>query len=134
MEKEVKNSLQLDATEKHEALSRRTFLAGTGGASAALALAATGLLSNRAFSQTSTTPSTERVTDERPFPAGKEISVDKGVWVVKESVALRALTIAEGATLAAPEGKSLTMTIEGVGTAMKPGIYKGDILLSVADN
>ena len=35
-------------------------------------------------------------------------TVNEGVWVVEESTALSSLTIAEGASLAAPEGKSLT--------------------------
>jgi hypothetical protein len=61
-------------------------------------------------------------------------TVNQGVWVVKESVALRTLTVAEGASLAAPEGKSLTMTVDGVGTAIKPGTYKGNIFLTVADS
>jgi hypothetical protein len=60
--------------------------------------------------------------------------ISKGVWVVEESVPLRSLTIAPGASLAAPAGKSLTMTINGIGTAIKPGTYKGDIFLTVADS
>jgi uncharacterized Zn-binding protein involved in type VI secretion len=60
-------------------------------------------------------------------------TVNAGVEVIKESVALRALSIAPGASLAAPEGKSLTMTVDGVGTVIKPGTYKGDIALTVTD-
>ena len=56
MKKKVDKNLQLDATEKQEGPSRRTFLAGTGGA--ALAAAASGLLSGRALSQTSGAPPT----------------------------------------------------------------------------
>lgn len=61
-------------------------------------------------------------------------TVNKGVWVVKENTALSSLAIAEGASVAALEGKSVTMTIEGIGTAIKPGTYKGDIFLTVSDN
>lgn len=61
-------------------------------------------------------------------------TVNEGVWVVEESIALDSLTIAEGASLAAPEGKSLTMTVNGIGTEIRPGAYKGDIFLSVADS
>jgi len=47
MGKEFKNNLQLDPPEHREEVSRRSFLAGTGGA--ALAVAAGGLLDSRAF-------------------------------------------------------------------------------------
>jgi hypothetical protein len=60
-------------------------------------------------------------------------TINQGVEVIKESIALRSLTIAEGASLAAPEGKSLTMTVNGIGAAIKPGIYKGDIFITVND-
>ena len=61
-------------------------------------------------------------------------TVNEGVWVVEESIALNSLTIAEGASLAAPEGKSLTMTVYGVGTPIKPGTYKGDIFITFTDS
>jgi 2,4-dienoyl-CoA reductase-like NADH-dependent reductase (Old Yellow Enzyme family)/thioredoxin reductase len=69
MEKDIKNNLQLDATEKHEGLSRRKFLRGTGGVSAALAVASTGLLGTSALSQTSEAPTAERATDKPSIPA-----------------------------------------------------------------
>jgi len=61
------------------------------------------------------------------------LTVDEGVQVVDKSEALGSLTIGEGASLAAPEGKSLTMTVDGIGTAVKPGVYKGDIFITVTD-
>ncbi len=131
MEREDKNSLHIDAAEKHEGVSRRGFLAGTSGA--ALTAATAGLLRNRALAQPSSQPPAPQVTDDGPVPANKEKIVEKGVWVVMESGALRYLKIGEGASLTAPEGKSLTMTVEGVGTAIKPGTYKGDIFLTIAD-
>jgi hypothetical protein len=54
-------------------------------------------------------------------------------WVVKETTNLSSLTITEGAAIKAPEGKSLTMTVDGIGKAMRPGIYKGNIIITVAD-
>jgi 2,4-dienoyl-CoA reductase-like NADH-dependent reductase (Old Yellow Enzyme family)/thioredoxin reductase len=69
MENEVKNDLPLEAAKKQEGLSRRKFLAGTGGVSAALAVASTGLLSANALSETSVKPSTEKATDRPLAPA-----------------------------------------------------------------
>jgi hypothetical protein len=66
-------------------------------------------------------------------PTGSNLSVSAGVRVVEKSLALRSLTVAEGASLAAPEGKSLTMTVNGIGTALRPGVYKGDIFITVTD-
>jgi hypothetical protein len=131
MEKETNKNLQSDVPGHREELSRRSFLAGTGGA--ALTVAAGGVLGGRAFAQAASSPPAPQVTDESPIPANKEKIVEKGVWIVKESGALRSLTVADGASLAAPAGRSLTMTVEGVGTAIKPGTYKGDIFLTVAD-
>ena len=52
-------------------------------------------------------------------------------WVVNETANLTGLTIADGAAIKVPEGKSLTMTVDGVETTVKPGNYKGNIVLSV---
>jgi hypothetical protein len=54
-------------------------------------------------------------------------------WVVDKTTNLSGLTIAEGAVVKAPDGKTLTMTVSGIGTAIKPGGYKGDIVITVAD-
>jgi hypothetical protein len=55
-------------------------------------------------------------------------------WIVDKSVALSSLTISPGASVAAPEGKAVTMTVDGVVTALKPGTYKGDISLIISDS
>lgn len=60
-------------------------------------------------------------------------NVNEGIWVVKENIALNSLTIAPGASVAAPEGKAVTMTADGIGTALKP-VYTGDIFLTVTDS
>ena len=64
----------------------------------------------------------------------KEKTISSGVWVVKESQALSRLTIAEGASIAAPEGKYVTLTVDGVTYAPRPGTYEGDVYLTVSDN
>ncbi len=53
-------------------------------------------------------------------------------WVVTENCWLSGLTIAEGAEVSAPAGKTLTMTVDGVETAIVPGAYTGKIVLTVA--
>ncbi len=60
-----------------------------------------------------------------------EKSVQSGpAWVVDKTTRLSKLTIAEGARVSAPAGHSLTLTVNGVGTAIAPGTYKGDIVLT----
>jgi hypothetical protein len=54
-------------------------------------------------------------------------------WVVNETTNLSSLTIAEGAAIKAPDGKSLTMTVDRIGMAIRPGVYKGDIRITVVD-
>jgi len=55
-------------------------------------------------------------------------------WEVTETTSLKTLTIADGASIKAPEGKSLTMTVEGVETGIIPGAYKGRIILTPTEN
>jgi hypothetical protein len=53
--------------------------------------------------------------------------------IVEQTTNLKSLKIEEGAQVAAPAGKSLTMTINGVEQDIKPGQYKGEIVLTPAD-
>jgi len=55
-------------------------------------------------------------------------------WQVTETTILKKLNIAEGAAIIAPEGKSLTMTVDGVETPVAAGSYKGKIVLTVTDD
>ena len=64
----------------------------------------------------------------------QEKTISNGVWVVKESQALSRLAIAEGASIAAPEGKYLTLTVNGLTCTPRPGTYEGDVYLTVSDN
>ncbi|MBB2891870.1 hypothetical protein [Flexivirga oryzae] len=66
-------------------------------------------------------------------------------WTVTSTVRLHRLTIEPGATVTAPSGESLTLTVNGVDTgaaltktggtdtALQPGTYRGAIVLTVAD-
>jgi hypothetical protein len=70
---------------------------------------------------------------------------DGDVWVVEETTRLSKLTLAEGATITAPEGYSLTLTVNGVETGsvlvdtyavdteIAPGTYRGCVVLTVAE-
>ena len=53
--------------------------------------------------------------------------------IVDQTTKLKSLKIEEGANVAAPAGKSVTMTVNGVERDIKPGDYKGDIVLTVTD-
>lgn len=72
-------------------------------------------------------------TDWRAFAATTATkNLEAGsTWVVDKTTMLTGLTIAEVASIAAPEGYNLTLTIDGVETGIKPGTYKGDIVLTV---
>jgi hypothetical protein len=52
-------------------------------------------------------------------------------WVVDTTSYLTKLTIASGATVTAPSGKSVTMTVGGVATTIAAGTYSGNIVLTV---
>ncbi len=61
-------------------------------------------------------------------------TVSEGVWTVTEDMQLEELIIAEGASVAAPAGKKVTMTINDVATQLRPASFQGDIRLSVTDD
>jgi hypothetical protein len=65
--------------------------------------------------------------------AGKKLEAGS-TWEVAEITNLGSLTIAEGAVLKAPEGKSLVLTVDGVETPIKPGSYEGKIVLTPVEN
>lgn len=65
-------------------------------------------------------------------PKGKKVNAGS-TWVVEQTTRLNRLTVQDDAVIEAPEGHSLTMTVDGVGTRIKPGVYSGDIVLTVTD-
>lgn len=63
---------------------------------------------------------------------GVTVSLDgESRWVVEKTSYLNSLTIAKGAGIIAPEGSSITMTVNGVKKMIRPGEYKGGIMLIV---
>jgi hypothetical protein len=76
--------------------------------------------------------------------AGKTLSAGE-TWEVAETTSLRSLTVGEGTIIAAPEGKCVTLTVDGVETGQVlastdgydlvfvPATYTGDVVLTVAD-
>jgi hypothetical protein len=72
---------------------------------------------------------TYRATDNKK---GVTVSLDeKSTWTVDKTSYLTGLTIADGASLKAPEGNSLTMTVNGTARPVKAGTFKGKIVLTV---
>jgi hypothetical protein len=64
---------------------------------------------------------------------GMKVSLDdKSKWVVDKTSYLTGLTIARGASVAAPQGYKLSMTVDGVDKPISYGTYKGKIVLKVA--
>ena len=67
-----------------------------------------------------------------PAMAAGSMSVHAGkTVVVKQTTHLKALTIADKASLMAPKGYNLTLTVDGIGTPIEAGKYKGKVVLSV---
>ncbi len=52
-------------------------------------------------------------------------------WQVDKTCHLYELVIKEGAKLIPPEGKFLTLTVNGCGRPIAPGTYRGDVVVSV---
>lgn len=54
------------------------------------------------------------------------------VWTLTETTALEALTIEDGGSILAPQGKIAVMTIDGTLYDLLPGTYEGHIVITVA--
>jgi len=52
-------------------------------------------------------------------------------WLVARTTHLSALTVSANATLIAPPGHALTLTVDGVERTLEPGRYRGDIVITV---
>jgi hypothetical protein len=64
---------------------------------------------------------------------GVKVSLDKdSEWTVSKDSYLTDLIVADGAVIAAPEGFTLTMTVNGAARQIKPGTYKGKITIKVS--
>ena len=66
-------------------------------------------------------------------PTGNSTLAYQSTWLVEETMRFNELIICENALLVAPEGKHLTMTVNGIGVPIAKGTYKGDVVLSVTD-
>ncbi len=64
----------------------------------------------------------------------KKTLTENEIWELKESLTLTDLSLAKGAEIRVPEGKQLTMTVDGVHCNLDQGTYSGDIVLSVTDS
>ena len=64
---------------------------------------------------------------------GERVMAYQSTWLVEETFSCNELIIRPRAVLKAPEGKFLTLTVNGVGQEILPGTYKGDVVLSVTD-
>jgi hypothetical protein len=54
-------------------------------------------------------------------------------WEVAGTTELSRLVVSEGAGITAPEGHTVTLTVDGVETPLRPGAYKGTVVLTVAE-
>lgn len=82
---------------------------------------------NAAFARGNHYNCTQASTDE-----SLTISADEP-YVVSETTFLSSLTIAEGATIAAPDGYSVTLTVDCVETPIEAGMYTGNVVLTVTE-
>lgn len=55
-------------------------------------------------------------------------------WTVPSSTRLERLTIGANAVVRAPDGESVTLTVNGVERDLKPGTYRGDVVLTVSES
>ncbi|MGA3158766.1 MAG: hypothetical protein ABSE43_14455 [Steroidobacteraceae bacterium] len=69
------------------------------------------------------TAATSALADVPPLVAGAS-------WTVEQTTTFKGLTIPDGAQVVAAAGHSLTMTVDGVETAIAPGTYPGNVVLT----
>jgi hypothetical protein len=67
-------------------------------------------------------------------PSGAVKSIEAGATLeLAETTSLSELTLGNGATVTAPEGYSVTLTVDGVETGIAAGTYTGDVVLTVTE-
>ena len=59
--------------------------------------------------------------------------LNQTTWLVERTVRFSELTITPNAVLIAPEGKTVTLVVNGVSHDIVPGTYYGDVVLNVAE-
>jgi hypothetical protein len=72
------------------------------------------------------------ITASMAAAAANKDLVAGSTWTINETTKLTGLTIGKGAVIKAPEGNTVTMTVNGVETPIQAGSYKGNIVLTVA--
>jgi hypothetical protein len=73
------------------------------------------------------------LTVTKAFAETKKV-VEGSTWVVDKTTTLKELSVGKGASITVPEGHMLTMTVDGTETPVNPGSYKGNIVLTVAED
>lgn len=58
---------------------------------------------------------------------------ERGSHIISAPIACGRLVIEQGAELAAPQGKYLTLSVNGVGKPLVPGTYNGQVVISVTE-
>jgi hypothetical protein len=67
--------------------------------------------------------------------AASDKNLDAGsTWFIHKTTVLTGLTITKGAAVRAPEGYRVTMTVDGVETPIRPGVYRGNIVLTPTED
>lgn len=74
------------------------------------------------------------IAAKRPAVAVATSWVVDGPRTVTTTTKLSQLVIGANGKLVAPTGKYLTLTVDGVGTAIAPGVYHGAIVVTVTDD
>lgn len=64
---------------------------------------------------------------------GVILSLTDSTWTINGTSYLTSLTIGDGSTITAPKGSKVVMTVNGATQPIKAGVYKGKIILTVAE-
>jgi hypothetical protein len=98
----------------------------------AVLLAAVGvLLASCNNGEEATTTTAAGVTTSVAVAGGEKTLAAGEAWALTETTSLDSLTIGEGASITAPTGNSLTMTVDGVETPIKAGTYGPNVVLTL---
>ncbi len=71
-------------------------------------------------------------TPEAAINNGVIVSLTHSTWTVTDTSYLTSLTIDSGSTVVAPQGRKLTMTVNGAEKSISAGTFKGNVTLVVA--
>lgn len=83
------------------------------------------------FAATTASSNSSITTNSSSVSSNFKLVNADSTWVVDTTTKLSKLTIGDGAAITAPDGYSVTLSVNGIGKTIESGTYEGNVVLSI---